>query len=263
MTVTGDGPALVMVHGWGQARQSMAPLADALRGRHRVINIDLPGHGAAKDLPGPYTFQRCMDSMAQAAQAGADGRFALLGWSMGGVIAAMYMLEGIEPRPHSLVLLAAPARFTAPGSAIGLGQSLAAIARLRGQMEEDHTAALRRFIEFFFISGEKIAPENMAPLRAALAPPEVFPPSRQALLSTLDQLAQSDLTAHKAAPMAARCLIINGALDKICPKGGQRLWEKVITCPTVMTLANCGHAPHLTRLEETSAAITNFLKGSI
>jgi len=261
-TITGDGPAIIMVHGWGQSRESMAPLAQAISDSHRVINIDLPGHGAAKNEPGPYTFQRYIEEIADVAKAETDSHYALLGWSMGGLLAAMYALEKMEPQPSSLILLAAPARFVAPKSAIGMGQSQTSITRLRAQLDENHAPALRTFIQFFFISGEVIDPEAVEPIRGALAPPGAFPPAKEALLGTLDQLATSDLTLHPAAPMAVRSLIINGTLDRICPMGGQKLWDEVITEPARTALEKCGHAPHLTRLAETSAAIKNFLKGS-
>jgi len=240
----------------------MSPLAVALSASHRVINLDLPGHGAAKEEPGPYTFERYMDHIAQVAGRRTEGHFALLGWSMGGLIAAIYALDKMEPKPDSLILLAAPARFIAPKSAIGMGQSQTSITRLRAQLEADHESALRTFIEFFFISGEMIDPEAVASIRAALAPSGAFPPAKEALLVTLDQLSTSDLTLHPSAPMTTRSLIINGTLDRICPKDGQRLWDGLIIESTRTTLENCGHAPHLTRLSETSAAITDFLKGS-
>ncbi|MDH5479005.1 MAG: alpha/beta fold hydrolase [Nitrospinota bacterium] len=268
-TITGDGPSIIMVHGWGQSRQSLAPLARELSKSFRVINIDLPGHGAAKHEPGPYTFGRYMDQIADVARAEcgenssqAKSGFSLLGWSMGGLIAAIYALRKTAPLPDSLILLAAPARFVAPKSAIGMGQSITSITRLREQLVADHESALRTFIEFFFMSGEVIDPASVAPIRAALAPPDTFPPAREALLATLDQLAESDLTAGQALPEPVRGLIINGTLDRICPKGGQRLWEHVFSGLEQTTLNDCGHAPHLTRLEETSAAIIKFLKGS-
>ena len=261
VTITGQGPAILSVHGWGQSRASMAPLADALSGGHRVINIDLPGHGAARGLPGPHTFPRYMEWISQMAKEHAEGQFHLLGWSMGGAIAARYALERLTPIPSSLVLLAAPARFIAPKGS-GMGQTLSAIERLRAQLTADHTAALRTFIEFFFMSGELIEPEMEAPIRAALTPSGAFPPDKEALLATLGELTELDLTRHRAIPSFVRGLIINGTLDRICPVAGQALWDGIFSDLSWSTMDNCGHAPHLTRLADTAAAIDNFLSGS-
>jgi pimeloyl-ACP methyl ester carboxylesterase len=41
---------MVLLHGWCSRRADLAPPADALRGSHRVISLDLPGHGDS-DVP--------------------------------------------------------------------------------------------------------------------------------------------------------------------------------------------------------------------
>lgn len=41
--VTGQGPDVVLLHGWGCNHQHMQPLAKHLQDRFRVTNLDLPG----------------------------------------------------------------------------------------------------------------------------------------------------------------------------------------------------------------------------
>ncbi|VAX24918.1 hypothetical protein MNBD_NITROSPINAE03-396, partial [hydrothermal vent metagenome] len=80
----GSGPAIVMIHGWGQTGRAFDPLSNLLKPDFRVITVDLAGHGTAKDEPGPYTFTRYCDDIAVVVrQLGLD-KFHLLGWSMGG-----------------------------------------------------------------------------------------------------------------------------------------------------------------------------------
>lgn len=43
----GEGPPVVLIHGWGVDRTVLAPLARALSAEHRVLLVDLPGHGAS------------------------------------------------------------------------------------------------------------------------------------------------------------------------------------------------------------------------
>ncbi len=45
---------MVMVHGMSQDRQIFSKQVDAFRDRYRLLLIDLPGHGSAIDVPGPY-----------------------------------------------------------------------------------------------------------------------------------------------------------------------------------------------------------------
>jgi len=42
---TGEGPPLVLLHGWAMHGGLFAPLVPALARRYRVSVVDLPGHG--------------------------------------------------------------------------------------------------------------------------------------------------------------------------------------------------------------------------
>ena len=44
-------PPLVLIHGWLSKRADLAAVARALRTSHRVVSIDLPGHGES-EVPG-------------------------------------------------------------------------------------------------------------------------------------------------------------------------------------------------------------------
>ena len=47
--IHGDGPDLVLIHGWAMHGGIFAPLLDALAARFRVHLVDLPGHGCSRD----------------------------------------------------------------------------------------------------------------------------------------------------------------------------------------------------------------------
>ncbi|MBL0373495.1 alpha/beta hydrolase [Rhizobium sp. KVB221] len=52
---TGSGEALVLVHGVGMRLEAWAPQIAALRHTHRVIAVDMPGHGASERIPSSST----------------------------------------------------------------------------------------------------------------------------------------------------------------------------------------------------------------
>lgn len=90
-------PACVLIHGWCGDHSSMEPLAADLGSRHRVLNMDLRGHGESAALTGAYS----MDGMAADAVAVADlarGPAVLVGHSMGGRVA----LAAAAMRPASV-----------------------------------------------------------------------------------------------------------------------------------------------------------------
>ncbi len=53
--IQGEGDSrVVLLHGWGCDRSQMQPVADALRGGHRVLLVDFPGHGKSGRPPEPW-----------------------------------------------------------------------------------------------------------------------------------------------------------------------------------------------------------------
>src|SRR5215218_7381756 len=94
VTDTGSGPPLLLVHGFGGAKEDFADHIDALAERRRVVTFDHRGHGESdgpSDLEA-YSFDRMAADVQGVADAlGIDG-FRLLGHSMGGMVARRVVL---------------------------------------------------------------------------------------------------------------------------------------------------------------------------
>src|SRR6187455_1037312 len=87
----GTGPTIVFVHGWTCDSSSWASQVPAFSKDHRVITLDLPGHGQSGS---PKDGKLSMDVFARAveavrAEAGAD-RIVLVGHSMGAPVIRQY-----------------------------------------------------------------------------------------------------------------------------------------------------------------------------
>ncbi len=96
----GEGPPLLLVHGFGGAAWNFSELAPLLPGR-RLIIPDLPGHGASSPLPAP-TLAGFADVLAELLAGPTD----VLGHSMGGVV-ALRLAERHPSLVRRLVLAAA------------------------------------------------------------------------------------------------------------------------------------------------------------
>jgi len=80
---SGDGPPLVMLHGFASHGGVFASVVPALARRYRVHVVDLPGHGHSSATADT------LDAYAHAVATAIDsiGPVTLLGWSFGGQVA--------------------------------------------------------------------------------------------------------------------------------------------------------------------------------
>lgn len=95
--VRGSGePALVFVHCWACDREYWRHQADALAGRHRVVTLDLAGHGASGAGRARFTIAGLGGDVAAVVTALDLRRVVLVGHSMGGPVAleAARLLRG-------------------------------------------------------------------------------------------------------------------------------------------------------------------------
>lgn len=133
--VEGGGPPLLLVHGFGGAKEDFADHAPAFARDHTVVRFDHRGHGESGKPPEPaaYSFERLVLDTLAVADALGFGRFRLLGHSMGGMVARELVLHH-PARVEALVLMD-----TSPGPIPGWDPSLldvaAEVALTRGKDE--------------------------------------------------------------------------------------------------------------------------------
>ena len=100
-------PPFLLVHGWTCHLGQWSLLARALRRRHRVVAVDLRGHGRSDAPPGDYTMESFADDLTWLIRRLRLPRPVVVGHSMGGVIALR--LAADHPRAlRAIVMLDAP-----------------------------------------------------------------------------------------------------------------------------------------------------------
>src|SRR2546429_9531829 len=77
-------PAVVFVHGWTCDRSFFAPQAAHFARRHRVVSLDLRGHGDSDKPQGPYPMAAAVDDIAYAIEHLGLGKVIAVGHSSGG-----------------------------------------------------------------------------------------------------------------------------------------------------------------------------------
>lgn len=83
----GQGEAVLLLHGLGSCVQDWAAQIEALRGRFRVIALDLRGHGASAPATGAYVMRDLAHDAAGLMTQLGIAHYQVVGFSMGGMVA--------------------------------------------------------------------------------------------------------------------------------------------------------------------------------
>ena len=85
----GDGPQLVLLHGYGRSLTDWNAAAALLTAGHRVLAVDLPGHGRSPDIS-PWTLPAVVEHLADTLDAHGVPEAVMVGHSLGGMVAIEY-----------------------------------------------------------------------------------------------------------------------------------------------------------------------------
>ena len=116
LELEGEGPPLLLLHGWSDSADTWRPVLDLLRrGGRRAVALDLPGYGTATHLDREQPILDQHDRFLRAALSrfAPDGGAVVAGNSLGGV-AALRAAERPESRLAGIVPIA-PAGFDMAG----------------------------------------------------------------------------------------------------------------------------------------------------
>jgi pimeloyl-ACP methyl ester carboxylesterase len=130
--VSGTGPDLVLLHGWGLNVRVWDGLVEELRDHFRMIAIDLPGHGRSRASSGQGTPAEQAWLIHQALSSVSD-RYSLLGWSLGGQI-ALDLAAAMPWQIEKLVLVAIFVHGHAAPEALQAGLNTLATSDLRATL---------------------------------------------------------------------------------------------------------------------------------
>jgi pimeloyl-ACP methyl ester carboxylesterase len=227
----GEGPPLLLVHGFGGAAWNFSELAPLLHGR-RLIIPDLPGHGASSPLPAP-SLTGFADVLAGILEAPVD----VLGHSMGGVVALR--LAERHPSLVRTLVLAAAAGISSSTRFAELTIALTGIVQPgriagRGVGRVARSRRLRRFV----FGGFEVANPDLLTERAVhgfLRGPAMHTDALGAGLALVADDPRQDLD-------RVRCpvLVLWGARDKQVPLEDGFEYARRLGAP-LRVIADCGH----------------------
>jgi pimeloyl-[acyl-carrier protein] methyl ester esterase len=247
--VRGNGPPLVLLHGWAMHGGVFAPLADRLATRFRLHLVDLPGHGHSRDSDTPLALEPVVDALLRRVP-----RAAWLGWSLGGLFA----LHAAATRPRALtglVMLCASPRFVRGDAAWPNGMSVDIFRDFAAGLRDDYRATLDRFLALEAF-GSDDARAELRTLRA-----ELFArgePVARVLADGLDLLARSDL--RGALPgLRVPSLWLSGRRDRLVDPRALAAAAALAPDARHVRIEHAGHAPFLTHADVVAEQIAAFV----
>ena len=236
---TGNGPDLVMLHGWAIHSGVWDGVVESLSQRFRLHQVDLPGHGASRDC--------ALDSLDQMTEVIADrlpGRYSVCGWSLGGQVAIRLALQAPE-RVQQLVLVASTPCFVRRAD-WPWGMEDSTLTLFMENLARDYTQTLNRFLTLQ-VSGSEDQARVLAWLRKSILRGQ--PPTPATLQAGLKILQTSDLRAELN-QVSQPVLLIHGRNDVITPAGAADWMQQHLPRARLVLFPHCGHAPFLSFPEQ-------------
>jgi pimeloyl-ACP methyl ester carboxylesterase len=207
-----DAPAIVCVHGLGGSALNFGAVGPLVAPHHRLVVLDLPGHGRSPVGAAPSRPRECLDWLVSVLERFllqvSDGRVVLVGHSLGGVLSVLVAGRS-RATVDRLVLLAPPVPHPTR-----LPWDLRLLAKLCLLRAPGVGGVVDRQLS-------RSSPEELVEKQLRDATPHVERVPREAVaaavLETAERLARPD------AP-AARRLQWNGILGTIAVLGRSRDW---------------------------------------
>ncbi len=243
---SGNGPALVLLHGLAGNSRSWVRQFEAFAATHKVIVWDAPGYGGSDDFePDVDVYTDALDAALKTL--GVDEKFVLLGHSMGGILAGRFASRFPEQ------LLGLILSCTHVGSGNPKGSDLPAgyqnrVNDLNTMKPQDY--GVKR-AEAMLAEG---TPRDIFDLAADISSET----RAQGLANAARVLSETDNTATLS-KTTLPTLVISGEVDPVVPASRtENLYRVIAHCDKVV-IEGAGHAPYLEKPDAFNEALRGFI----
>lgn len=242
--VSGKGYPLVLLHGFTTTSEFWREQVEEFSASYQVIRPNLPGHGIS---PAPknrnYTIDAFVEDLEQIFEHFSLGRAALVGLSMGGIIAQKFAFKNPQLL-DALVLVDTKAH--------SVGEEVRADNVLAASDDLGIAAASQYIAERSFSSA---------------APPELVEWAKREVIQTPDFVARAAIasiytsdTRDLLSRITIPTLVIVGEKDIITPPSESQLLRDGIPNSTLVVIKNAGHFSMLEQPVEFNRTLRAFLK---
>jgi pimeloyl-ACP methyl ester carboxylesterase len=245
----GAGSPVVLIMGLSGSMDDWQPAFVAgLAADHRVVVFDNAGIGQTSPVPSPLSITGMADQVSALISTLGLGPTAVLGWSMGGMIAQA--LAVLHPAQVSRLILAA----TQPGTGNALPVPAAAAAAV---VSPDPAAVL----SVLFPPGQTRAAQAYA--ISILRYPDFYQAPRAVTsaqgLAVQQWIAGKDPAGRQLGQLRLPTLVADGTLDELDPVANDRLLAATVPGAKLILYPGAGHAFLFQDLTSFLSAVRRFL----
>lgn len=246
--VVGQGPALILLHGWAMHSGIFAPLLPSLSQHFRIHCVDLPGHGQSLHSTLPLSYEAVWTELNQRIKQPAY----IMGWSLGGLF-ALYGAAQNPSRCLGLIMQnASPCFVHRPDWPDGMPSSV--FANFAADLATHYKQTLQRFFMLEAQGSDHLRTELRLLQNTAFSYGE---PDARILCEGLHLLEQTDLRAELAS-LRMPNLWIAGRRDKLVSANAMQTASD-ISQGQLQVLEHGGHAPFLTEPTVITNHLVNFI----
>lgn len=243
----GQGPDLVMLHGWGMHGGVWRGVCDALAQRFRLHLIDLPGMGHSAPCD-PCTLPHLARVLAEAMPPQA----AVCGWSLGGQVAMQLALDFPQKLSRLILVGSTPCFVNKPDWQLGIAAEV--FSAFAAEVAANYHPSMERFLSLQAFGGESTR-SQMRQLREQFAARPA--PSPQVLQQTLQILLATDLR-ERMPSLELPTLVLHGDRDTLAPVAAARWMARQLPQACLNVIPGASHAPFLSHPGAFVEAVMQF-----
>jgi len=245
----GQGPDLVLVHGWAMHSGIWGGLLDSLSSEFRVNLVDLPGHGVNRDIPLSGNLQEVAGQiLARVPEA------VWIGWSLGGLVTLAAALLQPQKVQKAILVGATPSFAKRPGWDCGV--DIESCRTFSEALEINPAETAEQFWLQCF--GAPFVADSLRLLDKSSVMDGL--PAKEDLHAGLRLLYDNDLLAASG-DCKVPTLFIGGTRDRtILPESFTRA-AALMPAGEACLVKGAGHAPFITHRDAFLAIIRGYLNG--
>lgn len=236
--LSGNGPDMILLHGWGCQSSTLASIEQIASERHTVYNIDLPGFGKSPEPAAVWGVEDYTRMLEQFVKALNINRPILLGHSFGGRVSILYSSRNDVDRIILVDAAGVKPRRT-----------------LKYYLRVYSFKAGKRLARIFL--GKQKASQAVERMRSKRASADYAAASPR-MRAILSKVVNEDLRRYMP-KIKAPALLIWGENDTATPMRDARIMEKLIPDAGLVSFPGCGHYSFLDNPFQFAAVLRSFI----